>query len=301
MPFIVIKGTYHLVNRTAAGVPSGFEPDGDSIHFKPAAPALLDRLRVLARPYRLSRLGSVMLRIEGIDALELHYSPDSGGPSTKQPRPLADQARDFLTGMLGMNPVPYAAPRGVRVRPPLSVDAVPGYIVSRSLEVNGRPVSFAFVGDPPVADGTEVFLSVAEMRRSLNYRLLNAGHAYPMFYESLFYDLRNDMAAAVRRARRYGRGLWPQDRSQTGLLVNQQSDLENNGVLFPKLFRRLTDYLAETAGGLAGFPARLARTREQVLDLATINFTHFDNVVQVEGETVRLAQAPEKLVFVSAK
>ena len=59
-----------------------------------------------------------------------------------------------------MNPVPYAPPRNVRVRPPAPVDAAPGYIISRALEVNGRPVSFAFAGQPSVADGTEVFLSV---------------------------------------------------------------------------------------------------------------------------------------------
>jgi hypothetical protein len=67
MPFFVIQGTYHLVNRTASGTPTGFEPDGDSIHFRPANPALLDRLRVLARPYRLTAIGSVQLRLEGLD------------------------------------------------------------------------------------------------------------------------------------------------------------------------------------------------------------------------------------------
>ena len=38
MPFIVIQGTFHLVGRTQAGNPSGFEPDGDSIQFKPTNP-----------------------------------------------------------------------------------------------------------------------------------------------------------------------------------------------------------------------------------------------------------------------
>jgi endonuclease YncB( thermonuclease family) len=289
------------VNRTATGADTGFEPDGDSIHFRPDDPAQLDRLDKLARPYRLTRIGSVMLRLEGIDALELHYSPDGGGPTSFQPRPLADQARDFLTGKLGMNPVPYAPPRGVRVDPPVPRDGVLGYIVSRALEINGRPVAFAFAGPPSVPDGTEVFLSVAEMRRSLNYQLLHAGHAYPMFYDTLFHDLRGDMARAVRQARRYGRGLWPRDRSQAGLAVGSQADLEADGVIFPKLFRRLTDFLATNPDDLSGFPDRLTRTREQTLDLKTVNFTHFDNVVAVEGDTVRLTQPPESLVFVSAK
>jgi endonuclease YncB( thermonuclease family) len=295
-----------LVNRTASGAPTGFEPDGDSIHFRPADPALLDRLRVLARPYRLSAIGSVQLRLEGLDALEIHYSPDGGGPVVPPagaPRRAGARLPDRL---LGMNPVPYAPPRNVRVRPPVPVDATPGYIVSRSLEINGRPVSFAFAGEPPVPDGTEVILTVEEMRRSLNYQLLRAGHAYPLFYDTLFYDLRNEMARAVRQARRYKRGLWPQDRSADGISVARQSDLEQSGVIFPKLFRRLTDFLAQTRNdpgraGLAGFAPWLERTREQVLDIPLVHFTHFDNRVEIAGDTVRLALPPEEMVFISAK
>jgi hypothetical protein len=38
-----------------------------------------------------------------------------------------------------------------------------------------------------------------------------------------------------------------------------------------------------------------------VLDLTTGNFTHFDNVLEVDHGTVRLICRPEQLVFVSAK
>jgi hypothetical protein len=52
MPFTVIGGIFRVVGRTAAGNPSGFEPDGDSVRFKPADPGLLKRLPVLDRPVR---------------------------------------------------------------------------------------------------------------------------------------------------------------------------------------------------------------------------------------------------------
>jgi hypothetical protein len=81
MPFIVLQGTFHLVGRTQAGNPTGFEPDGDSIQFQPANPTLLNRLDQPGRPYRLSLIGSTQLRLEGIDALELHFD------STHQPHP----------------------------------------------------------------------------------------------------------------------------------------------------------------------------------------------------------------------
>lgn len=301
MPFIVIRGTFHLINRTAGGVETGFEPDGDSIHFKPDNPALLDRLTRLRLPYKLTRIGSVQLRFEGLDALEIHYRPDVGGAETHQPRPLADEARDFLTGVLGLNPINYAPPRNVRVKPPVAHDATPGYILSRSLEVNGRPVSFVFAGVPPVADGSTVELSRVMLRKSVNYRLVRNGHAYPLFYDTLFHDLRATLMAAAQEARVNKRGLWAADRSRRGVTVNNQLSLETDGVIFPKLFRRLTDYLAGGRADLAGFRAWLEAKGEQVLDLDHCHFTHFDNIVNVEGNVVKLTKLADRIVFVSAK
>jgi hypothetical protein len=62
----------HLVGRTRAGKETGFEPDGDSMQFKPDNPKLLDRLQRNGSGYRLTSIGSTHLRFEGIDALELH-------------------------------------------------------------------------------------------------------------------------------------------------------------------------------------------------------------------------------------
>lgn len=307
MPFFAIPGTFHLVNRTRAGAPSGFEPDGDSIHFKPANETSLRGLKQIGRPLDFTTIGSVMLRFEGIDALELHYQVEGGGGSTHQPRPLADQARDALTGLLGLNPVPYAPPRNVRVRPPVERDAAPGWIIARALEVNGRPVSWAFAGPCPFADGAEVFLQPDLLKTSLNYQLLRAGQAYPLFYDTLFVDLRKTMQTATRRARTAGRGLWAQDKTNAGLVVATQTDLEQNGVVFPKLFRRLSAFLADTAPAaaaptLADFPAWLARSEERLLDLPTVNFTGFDNVVAVgEDGALRMTRRPEEIVFISAK
>jgi len=72
--------------------------------------------------------------------------------------------------------------------------------------------------------------------------------------------------------------------------------------VFPKRFRHLSEFLAQQQlGGLAGFLPWLATSEEQVLDLTEGNFTHFDNLVDVTGNTVRLSRRPEEIVFVSAK
>jgi hypothetical protein len=42
-------------------------------------------------------------------------------------------------------------------------------------------------------------------------------------------------------------------------------------------------------------------SREEATPWFRKNFTHFDNIVAVEGNQVRLLPQPEELVFVSAK
>jgi endonuclease YncB( thermonuclease family) len=295
MPFTVIEGTYHLVGRTRAGNPSGFEPDGDSMQFKPRNPALLGGLARTGAPARLTSIGSTQLRFEGIDALELHF----GG--SFQPRPLAYDARDFLTGKLHLDPVLYSGPGLTKVQPPVVHDGSAGFVLSRALEQHGRPVSFVFVGSPPAPDGSQLELDVALLRKSVNYASLLAGDAYPLFYDTLFGDLRAALSKAAQTARTRRRGLWASDRSQLGLAVIDQSALEREAVVFPKLFRRLTEFLRQQVGPLDQFRPWLAAKREQVLDLTTGNFTHFDNVLEVDHGTVRLIRRPEQLVFVSAK
>jgi len=295
MPFLIIKGSFHLTGKTPQGNPSGFQPDGDSMQFKPDNPTLLDRLERVDKPYRLTSIGSTQLRFEGIDALELHFE------GHHQPRPLADDSRDYLTGLLGMNPVAYRPPENLTVKPLVAHDGTRGYILSRALEAHGRPVAFVFVGDPPDNDGAELTLKTALLKQSLNYKSLANGNSYPLFYDTLFASLRTTFTQATQAARAATKGLWKNDRSTKGVAAANATDLEATGVIFPKLFRRLTSYFDGGGSGLADFLPWLAKTREQLLDLTTGNFTHFDNVLAVKAGTIRLTLQPEQLVIVSAK
>jgi hypothetical protein len=192
MPFFVIRGSFHLVGQTAKGAASGFQPDGDSMQFKPDDPSLLDRLDRVAQPYRLTSIGSTQLRFEGIDALELHFE------GHHQPLALADAARDWLTGRLDMNPVPYKPPSNITVAPPVAHDGTRGYILSRALEAHGRPVSFVFKGDPDGNDGDEVRLEAPLLKKSLNFKSIASGNSYPLFYDTLFASLRDSLTTGTK-------------------------------------------------------------------------------------------------------
>ncbi|MEW6418644.1 MAG: hypothetical protein AB1480_11050 [Nitrospirota bacterium] len=240
MPYKLIKGTFHLVGLNKKRNPVGFEPDGDSIQFKPNSPGGLDELEVVNRPYKLTQIGSVNLRFEGIDATELHYS------GARQPYPIGEEARDFVTGAFGMNPVTYIS-NGIKVKPPAN-DGQQGYILSKQLDYHGRPVSFVFVGTISSPDGKWIYIDSDMLKQSLNYKLLQNGLVYPLFYDTLYHDLRETMRDAAKRAFNNNKGLWPYDWSNEWIDVTEQSGVEQEYTIFTKIFRRLTDFHKEHEG-----------------------------------------------------
>jgi hypothetical protein len=113
--------------------------------------------------------------------------------------------------------------------------------------------------------------------------------------------LRDSLTTAVKAARKAKKGLWKNDRTTAGLTVSDEATLETEGVVFPKLFRRLTSYFNGGGQGLEGFLPWLQKTEEQVLDLTTGNFTHLDNMLTTTNGKLKLTVKPEQLVIVSAK
>jgi len=294
MPFLLIRGTFHLVGKNKKGKPTGFQPDGDSIHFKPKKKSRLDELPRRKNPYRLSGIGSVNLRFEGIDTPELHYL------GWRQPAPLAEQARDFLLEQIRVTNVQYKE-NGVTVDPPVH-DGQQGFILSKELDVHGRPVSFVFVGAPD-DDGEWIHLTPSMTGKSLNYKLLKQGYAYPLFYDSLYADLRQVMTAAAKEAQRNRRGIWQTRPTEAVRLKVNDVAHQISPTIYPKLFRRLRDYFAAENAGLSGLAAWMNEKGEndEVWQLPEWNRTHFDNVLKIQGNKIALQRDPLNLVFVSRK
>src|SRR5207248_2718620 len=124
-----------------------------------------------------------------------------------------------------------------------------------------------------------------------------SGNAYPLFYDTLFAALRVTFTDAATKARAKKSGLWADDKTTSGLKLKDDAMLEQAGVIFPKLYRRLTSYFTSGQTDPASFLPWLAKTKEQVLDLTSGNFTHFDNVLAFSGGKIRLIRQPDELVF----
>lgn len=276
MPFFQISGTFHVV---------GYSPDGDSVRFR--ADDAVNWAKLSGPPAELNARGHAQLRFEAIDTLETHYEDQH------QPLDLATKALEFLLGELGITEVEWNETRSTVLA---ANDGTEGYILCREVEQNRRPVAFAFAGTPPEEDGAEVFLDAETMRGSLNYRSVERGLAYPTYYKGLFSDLREEMTAAVARARQEEAGIWAVDRTNAGFAVTGMDSITGEHVILPKLFRRLARFL-EAGGPVAGFEAFLEAQAEEVMVLPAAHSTHFDTVVEVEGDTVKMTERPENLVF----
>ncbi|RJR42200.1 MAG: nuclease [Deltaproteobacteria bacterium] len=269
--FISISGTFHV---------TGYNPDGDSLHFQALNADNWGRLR--GRPVRLNRQGQAQLRLEGIDALELNYE------GWHQPLKYAREALDFLLSHLRI--------RGNLFGPSHARDGAAGYILARHAEKNRRPVAFVFAGDPPWPDGEKVFLDAALVRQSVNYLLLQEGLVYPTYYEGLYADLREELTRGVQAARRERLGLWPRDCSNSGVTMDEgQAGLEKC-VILPKLFRRLVRFIKENRD-ISGFKDYLDATPDPAVHLPTGRLTGLADLVEVRGNAVKLLAAPEDLVF----
>jgi len=276
MPFVVIKGTFHV---------EGYSPDGDSIRFRADDKEHWSKLS--GRPAELNAKEHAQLRFEAIDTLETHYL------NLHQPLKFATHALERMLEGLGITDVEW---NDTRTAVTSANDGTAGYILSRAVEQNGRPVSFVYAGEPPEEDGSEVFLDADRMGQSLNQRTLEEGLAYPTYYEGLFPDLREALTETVGRARKAELGVWAEDRTNAGFEVDGLKSITEEHVVMPKLFRRLAEYL-EAGGSVAGFDEFLEARQEGVIVISTVHPTHFDNVVEVEGETVKMTEPPENLIF----
>lgn len=284
MPLTLIKGEYRILNAA---------PDGDSIRFYPNNP---DMWRKLGRRVRTNRAGGAQLRLEAIDTLETHYQAKNGGGTLTQPIELGRAAASELLRFLGFTDVTRGEGEVVTDATPAEVK---GFILSRSVDVYGRCVAFAFKGKAPEADGSNVFLTTDLLKESVNAHLLETGLAYPTFYTKLFIDLRKELTKIARKAREKGKGIWPEDVTTAGFELESLETITEEAVILPKLFRRLADYLALNDGSsdLSGFIQYVDSLDDRVIVLPDSQFTSFDTVIEVSDQTVKLTVEPESLVF----
>jgi hypothetical protein len=105
---------------------------------------------------------------------------------------------------------------------------------------------------------------------------------------------------AVVAARAAGAGLWPKE--SIGVDVPAQpgsvADLAEM-VIFPKLYRRLVDYFADSHSDLAAFDTwvRAEPDRDDLTQLPSGERGHLHDTYVVDEQGIRLRCRPEELIF----
>ncbi|MEM9275353.1 MAG: thermonuclease family protein [Cyanobacteria bacterium P01_F01_bin.143] len=270
MPFTLLKGTF----KPAAGF-----PDGDSVRFAPNDPSPLFSLPRRGRSPRVNdNNGTLQLRFEGIDAMEKDAK-----------EPFASDATSKNLELIGLTS---------------ATDEVDGYILTNQIDPFGRPICFVFSGNAEEEDGSSLFLTAERMKESVNYKLIEAGAAYPLFYDTLFDDLRSELATATKNARTTEVGFWSNDKTNIGVIWAGKDSLPDLDPIFPKLWRRLEGYtqnrsFRDESNTLDAFIDYLETRSERIVVTSEPKTTDFDNIVEVDGAIVKLLVLPEDIVIMS--
>jgi endonuclease YncB( thermonuclease family) len=292
MPYQLIKGEFHIFNPDRPR--QGPEPDGDTLAFLPDNPQLVERLhRPAGTGPRFNGRGWINLRLEAIDALEIHFQ------GMHQHLPLGQAARDALLSRIGFGQVVFWPDLPFRVQ---SVEHHPrrGYVLAKDLDGHGRIIAFVYAGDAPQVDGAEVWLDIAGVEASLNAHLLREGLVYPVFYTTLPIELKDRLAGLAVAARHNGRGLWPEASARP----DRPADIAGLAALeelsvWPKLFRRLAGYFAAGHLGLSGFDAWLRLdpvNRDDRVILPDRELGNMHDLIAVDGDRLRMVYEPEEII-----
>ncbi len=263
MSFTLIKGVFN---------PKSGIPDGDSVRFLADDDTLFDKLdgRVEIKPG-----GEVQLRYEGVDALE---------KAAKQP--FSSDATKRNIELLGGDS-----------------NGLPGFILSQQADRNGRPVCFVFVGEPLEDDGADIFITPDLLEKSINYQMLKEGFLYPMFYDTLYKELRDVMTAATVEARNAGKGIWSEDASNKGFIVKppvDRADLKELLPIFPKLWRRLESFYNRPSNKnkpVRDFVKSLSEGSDRLFTIPDQRSIKFSTALEVDGNQLKLLYKPEEMVF----
>ena len=202
MPFTLIKGNF---------VPKAGTPDGDSVRFRANDPIYWLKLKGGKVNINFDNR-TVQTRFEAIDAIEKGTT-----------KPLSVEAKDSLFTLINYDKNTNQEPAG--------------YILARMVDPHGRPICIAFGGSIDSNDGSEILLDQAMVRNSVNYKQMAAGYGYPLYYDTLFADLRETFNEALRSAKQSSKGYWTTDATTKGVNVSDASSLSTMDPIWPKLWK----------------------------------------------------------------
>ncbi len=345
MDYYLIKGHFHVV---------GYSPDGDSLMFEAAEPKEWEKIKTQFHKLFDEKLeesgGSVQLRLQGIDALETHYGPAKLAPprelwgksyekaeqpspgNYRQPADYGEQATLKLLSYLGVEDVEWGSAFGRKWIKKIKLlydqeetyftekgkDKLEGFIVVNDMDRTGRPICWVFGGKTERRDGDHMTDEdlLEFVKQSVNYRLVANGLVYPYFFMTLSAKLRQPLIYAVLNAQRQKMKLWSADVSHGGIKLAKLTDLTDQYLIFPYIFRRIIKHqfkrqMEQYWDALSQKKAFQTDPNELFLDsffedtnpylflVKERDFIRLDRVVDIKDNILSLSTHPGNIVFLS--
>lgn len=275
MKYKIIKGTFHV---------SGYSPDGDSIRFQAENPKHWDFYKWGSESNK--KKSKKQLRFEAIDALETHYE------ESHQPRSFGIAALEVLLEMINIRNVVYNIAISEIKH---AEDGTQGFIASASLDMYDRPISLVFSGEEKLKDGAELEAADLPLTKSVNMKLLKLGLVYPTFYSTMEKELIDAFTSATVKARKGKIGLWALDKTHDFTLWNKET-IQNDVVILPKLFRRLTSFFIEESS-YDELKNYLAKTKDVILVRPSLEKKKMYEIIEVDGKRIKFLKNPEEIIF----
>ncbi len=269
MKYYLIKGRFRVV---------GYSPDGDSLMFEANNKKHWNKVTTANREAFDEKLikgkGIVQLRLQGIDALETHYSPSPFSVPAdvksktyskaikpkmgkfRQPEKFGELATVKLLEQFGVTDLKWknsgwggsyvseiSVKKGKKTltHKKKNTDPLEGYIVVNDMDRKGRPICWVFGGSTRKKDGSALTNSALgkTLKSSANRILLEHGLVYPYYFYTLSSSLRDILVPAVNNAQTKKLGVWSEDKTAKGITLRSASKLTKDHLILPYLFRRI--------------------------------------------------------------
>ena len=262
----------------------GYQPDGDTVRF------IADETRIFldlprARSDAFGKDTSICVRLEGIDAPELHYEGCA--------QPHGDVALDAL-----LNDIAWASAKTIKGEP----RGIRATVLTRSCDVHGRVIGYLFTDPSLLGERASTLEDTTKLGESVNAHLLRRAVVYTLAYRSQPSPHRTLFRAIAEDARKAGVGVWAKDRSNAGFPLRSDSSLGPHGALvFPKIFRRSVAFFREHAPS-ESFKEwlKLKSGVDDEVRASEGGWRRLSDLIDERDGVLRLIDDPTSLVFAEA-
>lgn len=290
MSLLLVNGGFRIV---------GDPLDGDLLRFLPDDCSVAEQAGWTSA---VDSHGGFMLHLEGIETLESRYVPYRSRWVWRQAPDLTAATAVSVARELGFIRAEFDDAGVVTNSDP---ERARGYILVRGLDHRGRLVGYAFRGRRPEhhQDLYEKGVDLEEILNSVNWALLRQGLAYCSFHSRMEADLRDVLADAAVYAQERGRGVWPRDVTVDGLHLGTPEELLVGTVVYPRLFRRLAEYLEREGIDLheqidpRAFPGFLRTHDEEVFLLSEEQTAEFSSLIRIDDRRVSMELSGADILF----